>query len=114
MRDAAVFDAVTRRRRVQSPALRKLIAHPAFIIGFSILAIILVVAILGHWFVPHSPMAISVRNRFIQPGNPSFWLGTDHLGRDLLSRLIVGAGVSLRIGLMVAALSGVAGTIIGA
>jgi peptide/nickel transport system permease protein len=102
------------QRLIQSPALRKLIAHPGFIIGFSILAVILVVAILGHWFVPHPPMAISLRNRFIRPGNPNFWLGTDHLGRDLLSRLILGAGISLRIGFMVAGLSGVAGTIVGA
>lgn len=114
MEDAAVLAAAARRPPIRSRALAKLIAHPGFVLSVSILAILLAVAILGHWLVPHPPMAIAVRNRFIRPGNPVFWLGTDHLGRDLLSRLIVGAGTSLRIGAMVAALSGVVGTIVGA
>src|SRR5262245_57100666 len=53
------------------------------------------------------------RERFTPPG-PSFWLGTDNFGRNLLSRVVYGARLSLEIGFGVMVLSGLAGTLIGA
>ncbi len=103
------------RRRLQaSPALRKLVVHPGFLFGFTILLFVTLVALLGPMLVKHSPMSLSLRNKFLPPGHAEHWLGTDHLGRDLLSRIIVGAGISLRIGFLVALFSGLVGTVIGA
>ncbi|MCP4154343.1 MAG: ABC transporter permease, partial [bacterium] len=49
----------------------------------------------------------------LQPPSPGLWLGTDELGRDLLSSIICGLGISLLIGITVVAISGVSGVILG-
>lgn len=63
------------------------------------IALVMVVAIaalavLGPMISPYDPDAINLGNR-LQPSSPEHWLGTDHLGRDILSRLMAGARVSL-------------------
>lgn len=63
-------------------------------IAFPLAAVLIVVAAAGPWLTPHDPDAIALLRR-LQPAGTGHWLGTDHLGRDILSRLIAGAGVSL-------------------
>ncbi|MCE8040187.1 nickel ABC transporter permease subunit NikC [Halomonas sp. MCCC 1A11062] len=58
------------------------------------LVVLILAATLGPWLTPHDPNAVDLVNRLQSP-SLSHWLGTDHLGRDILSRLIAGAGVSL-------------------
>ncbi|MCE8025202.1 nickel ABC transporter permease subunit NikC [Billgrantia aerodenitrificans] len=58
------------------------------------LVVLILAAALGPWLTPHDPNAVDLVNRLQSP-SLSHWLGTDHLGRDILSRLIAGAGVSL-------------------
>ncbi|MGY6564899.1 nickel ABC transporter permease subunit NikC [Halomonas sp. KM-1] len=58
------------------------------------LVVLILAAALGPWLTPHDPSAVDLVNRLQSP-SLSHWLGTDHLGRDILSRLIAGAGVSL-------------------
>jgi peptide/nickel transport system permease protein len=70
-------------------------------------------AVLGPWVVPHDPLAQDLALRLTPPS----WLhplGLDELGRDLLARLIMGARISLFVGVSVVGVSAVAGTIIGA
>jgi peptide/nickel transport system permease protein len=73
-----------------------------------------VVALLADCLVRHSPTQIQMRFRFVAPGDPVFWFGTDNLGRDLFSRVVMGARVSLKIGFLVMVVSGLLGTAIGA
>jgi peptide/nickel transport system permease protein len=77
------------------------------------------VAVFAPLIEPHDPQAQDIARRLKPPGyfdplsGTIFWLGTDGLGRDLLSRLIDGARVSLLVGLGGAALSAVLGTLLG-
>jgi peptide/nickel transport system permease protein len=79
-----------------------------------ILIIFLICGLFGKWIAPHDPNATSFRLALTPPawmkgGLWSYPLGTDHLGRDILSRMIVGAGVSLEVGILVVLFSGLLG-----
>ncbi|MCS4282523.1 nickel transport system permease protein [Pseudomonas sp. BIGb0278] len=62
--------------------------------GALLVSLLVLLAVFGQWLAPHDPDLIDVGQR-LQPASLSHWLGTDHLGRDLLSRLIVGTRLSL-------------------
>ena len=66
--------------------------------GLLIVGVIAIVAALAPWIAPHPWDTISIRTRF-QPPNATYWLGTDDYGRDVLSRLLMGARLSLGMGL---------------
>lgn len=70
------------------------------------------VAVQPFHLAPYDPTAQALRSR-LQPPSPAHPLGTDPLGRDLLSRLMVGARISMRIGVIVVALSLSIGTTVG-
>jgi peptide/nickel transport system permease protein len=83
-----------------------------------ILLTIMVVAILAPVLAPHNPEVGVLGDRFRPPvwqtnGTVDHLLGTDHLGRDVLSRLIFGARISVVVGLMVIIVAGVIGTALG-
>ncbi len=78
--------------------------------GFAVIAVLLV---LTPWISPHDPAALDLRLRMAPPG-PEHWLGTDHLGRDVLSRLLEGGRFSVSIALLTLLLSVVIGTVLGA
>jgi peptide/nickel transport system permease protein len=66
--------------------------------GVIIVGAIAILAALAPWIAPHPWDTISIRTRF-QPPNATYWLGTDDYGRDVLSRLLMGARLSLAMGL---------------
>jgi len=80
--------------------------------GLLIVAGLVVVAALAPLLAPHHPYAQDLANR-LQPPGVSHWLGTDGFGRDILSRLIHGARLTLMIVALVAATAPVAGLLIG-
>ena len=90
-------------------ALRR---HPTAIIGALILIGMVAVAILAPWMGTIDPQAVFPSKR-LRPPSAEFWFGTDMLGRDVYSRVIYGARVSLIVGLAVAALSTLLGLAIG-
>lgn len=63
-------------------------------LALGILALVLLCAVFGNWLAPYDPNAVNLIGRLQSP-NTAHWLGTDHLGRDILSRLMVGTRVSL-------------------
>jgi peptide/nickel transport system permease protein len=65
--------------------------------GFFIVGAITILALLAPWIAPHPWDTISIRTRFLPP-NATYWLGTDDYGRDVLSRLLMGARLSLGMG----------------
>ena len=79
--------------------------------GAAFISMVLV-AILAPWIAPHDPQEVAVAPKFSSPGG-AFLLGTDELGRDVLSRLIYGARVSLYVGLLSVGIGITAGTMIG-
>jgi peptide/nickel transport system permease protein len=90
-------------------ALRR---HPTAIVGAAVLSLMIVVALAAPWLGTVDPEAVSPIKRLKQP-SAEWWFGSDMLGRDVYSRVIYGARVSLAVGLAVAALSTLVGLFIG-
>ncbi|ANN68511.1 ABC transporter permease [Bordetella bronchialis] len=86
--------------------------HPTIAVGGLLLLLLILVAVLAPWLHTVDPTALSPINR-TRPPSERFWFGTDLLGRDVYSRVIYGARVSLIVGFTVAVLSTVAGVAIG-
>ena len=87
--------------------------HWWFTFGMSVFAVIAALLVLTPWISPHDPAALDLRMRMVPPG-PEHWLGTDHLGRDVLSRLLEGGRFSVSIALVTLLLSIGIGTVLGA
>jgi peptide/nickel transport system permease protein len=83
-----------------------------FWVGFVLLAAIVVVAIFAPWIAPHDPLEQNIVTR-LEPPSSEFLLGTDGYGRDVLSRLIYGARVSLAVGFLAILIAMVIGSTIG-
>ena len=74
---------------------------------------VLVVALLADAIAPYGLTRMDLKSRLSMPGNPAHWLGTDELGRDVLSRLIFSIRISLLIAFGATAISAVLGTLLG-
>ena len=94
-------------------ALARLLAHRSFLIGGALVLLVLALALSADLLSPFDPLRSNARARFRPPG-PPYWFGTDHFGRDILTRVLHGARISLTIGAFVAVTTGVFGTLIGA
>jgi peptide/nickel transport system permease protein len=97
---------------------RSLRANRAGLLGLVCLAAILLAAVCAPWLAPHDPTEQELELRLLPPawtaeGNPAYWLGSDHLGRDILSRVIYGARVSIVVGFTSVALSLLIGAVLG-
>jgi peptide/nickel transport system permease protein len=95
-----------------TPLWRRLLNHRSFMVGATLFGAIVLMALLADLIAPHDPLRNNFRYRLGEP-NDVHWLGTDRAGRDVLSRIIHGSQVSLRIGLMVVLITGACGAVIG-
>lgn len=102
-----------RGRRV-SPALARFMRHRLAILATAIVSLLLLSAFFAPDIAPRNPLYIDLMNRFAPPLHGPFVLGTDPLGRDLLSRLIYAGRISLTVGFAAMLVSAVVGTAIGA
>ncbi|ROO59246.1 peptide/nickel transport system permease protein [Micromonospora sp. Llam0] len=80
--------------------------------GLLVLAVLATVAVVGPWLAPYDPNEVDVPGRLAAP-SWSHPFGTDNLGRDVLSRVLVGARVSLQVGFVAVGISLTAGLLIG-
>ena len=83
------------------------------IIGLVIVAVLIVVALFAPWIAPHDITATNLAMRYLPP-SAEHWFGTDSTGRDIFSRVIFGARISLQVGIVVVAVSALIGTLMGA
>lgn len=97
-----------KRSRSSSGMARQLLRHKAGAVALVVIALFAVLAVVGHWLEPHDPNVGNVVDSLSAPSG-AHWLGTDDLGRDVLSRVIDGS----RIALVVAVLSVVIALVIG-
>lgn len=104
MSEAEALVGRLRRRRVL--ALIPLVPSVIFLV------LVCVAALFAPLLAPHNPNVAHL-SQALRPPSPAFPLGTDNLGRDVLSRLIYGARVSLLVGLLTAVLAGVLGVAVG-
>ena len=91
-----------------SDAWRRLLANKAAVAGGLVLLILIVLAIFAPWIAPHS-YSYQNLDLGVQPPSAEFLLGTDTLGRDLFSRILYGARVSLLVGFVATAVALVIG-----
>lgn len=92
---------------------RRLLANRSFTIGAALVGLVVVLALLASVIAPFDPLKGNFRARMLAP-SLQHWMGTDHFGRDILSRVLHGARISLQIGLMVSLITAAAGVVIGA
>ncbi len=91
---------------------RTLASNPLTVIGLLIVVALVIFAILAPWIAPRSPIAQDLTQRFVAPG-ADYWFGTDEFGRDILSRVLYGARVTLYIVVLVAVTAAPVGLLVG-
>jgi peptide/nickel transport system permease protein len=96
-----------RKRRV----LRRLARHKSAVIGFGIIVVLIVIALMASFIAPYDPIGLS-RN-ILQPPSGGHLMGTDNLGRDIFSRVVYGTRVSLQMGFIAIAIAATFGTAMG-
>ncbi|MBL8701256.1 MAG: ABC transporter permease [Alphaproteobacteria bacterium] len=93
--------------------MRRLFANGGFTAGFAIIAAITLCAVFADLIAPHDPLFADPMQRYRPPFSQGRWLGTDELGRDILSRLVFGARLALLIAVVPTAISLAVGGAIG-
>ncbi|MDI1309569.1 MAG: ABC transporter permease [Methylotenera sp.] len=93
--------------------MRKLFSNPLVLIGFIIIASILLLAIIAPLIAPYDPDAIDVKAILLSP-NSQHLMGTDGLGRDVFSRMLYGARISLMVGFVAVGIATAIGIVLGA
>jgi peptide/nickel transport system permease protein len=112
-RASSTVEALPAARLASPDWWRRLKRSRTAVFGLVITAIFIVLAVIGPFIAPYSPTSQSLINQ-LQPPSARFWLGTDELGRDILSRLLVGAQLSLSVSLAATLIATVIGTALGA
>jgi ABC-type dipeptide/oligopeptide/nickel transport system permease subunit len=123
-RTAKALDLSRPSQSLWADALHRLARNKAAVAGMVIIAFFILIAIFASVLVPHNPLQIHDGQDYLPPvwvkqsptgkvGNPQFLLGTDTIGRDLLSRVMYGSRVSMVVGLIPVTIILLLGTTIG-
>ncbi|HUE68840.1 MAG TPA: ABC transporter permease [Candidatus Acidoferrum sp.] len=100
-------------RRTPVELLELVRSHRRVTVAALLLGFLFLVALLSPVISPHDPLAVNPDSSYLPPLSPGHFLGTDELGRDLLSRILWGARVSLPVALVVVAVGLIGGGTIG-
>lgn len=90
---------------------RRFARHTGLMVGGGMLIVLFLIAAFGPTIAPYDP--IDLAGRPMQPPSPAHLMGTDNLGRDVFSRILAGARISLTTGLVAVAVGAVSGTLLG-
>ncbi len=99
-------------RGLRLVARAPILANPLNLVAIALIATLAACALLAPLLAPYDPLAQDLAVR-LKPPSPEHWLGTDSLGRDIASRILYGARISLVIGVVVVGSAGVFGTFVG-
>ena len=83
------------------------------VIGLVIVVVLVIVALFAPWIATYDVGATNLSMRYLPP-SAAHWFGTDSTGRDIFSRVVFGARISLKVGIIVVTVSAVIGTLLGA
>ena len=108
-RGFAMDEILTTPARRRRPAWMR---SPLTVAGLVLITIMVLIAVLAPFITPADPIKQVLSTR-LKPPSLAHWLGTDQLGRDMLSRMIYGARISLLIGIVVVGISASVGTFVG-
>jgi peptide/nickel transport system permease protein len=95
-----------------SRAWRSFSNNRTALVGLILIAILIIIAVAAPLLSPHDPLAQSAANRLESP-SADHWMGRDHYGRDIMSRVMYGARIALIVGIASVAFGGVLGTLMG-
>lgn len=87
--------------------------NPVTALSFGLFAFFVLQALIGQWLVPYDPLTTNAAQA-LQPPSAAHWFGTDQLGRDVFSRVVVATRLDLTISVVAVAISFVIGSILGA
>lgn len=107
-----MHDTVIRSRVSFNDFFRCFKKNKLAVIGLTIILSVILIAIMAPLIAPHDPFEQDLNNRFLQPCK-DYPLGTDDLGRCILSRIIYGARISLVLGIIVVGISSIIGVVLG-
>lgn len=96
-----------------SDAFRRLLKEPTALVGLLLVILFFFAAIFAPILSPFGPNEQNIIGSKLAPPSPAHWLGADILGRDMLSRMLYGARISVFVGLAVVAAAGTFGTLVG-
>ena len=91
---------------------RLLLRNPVTVASAAVLVVVVFVAVAAHWLTPHAVTAVDVPDALRPPGS-QHWFGTDELGRDVLSRVMVAIQASMRVAVVSVAFAVVVGVTAG-
>ncbi len=109
LREAIPVEKPESQLREMWEALRE---NTAAVVGLVIIILLILIAILGPLIMPYDPNLQDMTKSFMKP-DAQHWFGTDQLGRDIFSRIISGARISLTVGLSAVAISLTVGVLLG-
>ena len=98
--------------------IRSLLAEPRIVLGGGVVVLLILVALAAPWLAPKDPLEQDLMLGTLPPAGfagaePGYWLGTDDLGRDVLSRIIHGSRIALTVAFVAASLAALLGTTLG-
>jgi len=110
--------ANVRLRKKSRPRHIHVLKNLTFYLPLLVLTLLVFTAVFADVLAPHDPVAVSMQERLLPPafmegGTKKYLLGTDQLGRDILSRMIYGSRISLSVSLAVIAITASVGTVMG-
>jgi len=92
--------------------IRVLFSRPLVVVGTIIILLFIITAIFGPLFAPYNPNEQHLTQALLKPSS-AHWLGTDYIGRDMLSRLIYGARMSIMVGIVALGIASIVGIVAG-
>ncbi|MEO8606457.1 MAG: ABC transporter permease [Chloroflexota bacterium] len=108
-----VTTLTNQRRSPFGDAMRRMFSNPLTILGAMLVAIALACALFAPWISPYPANAGDLKHFYLKPPSIEHVLGTDDLGRDILSRIIYGAQVSIKVSVLAEGIGLIVGTILG-
>jgi peptide/nickel transport system permease protein len=108
----AVRPGPTGAQRERAARLRRFVSDPLGVLGFVLVVLIFLAAIFADVLSPYAPAAIDVKARLAQP-SWDHWVGTDQLGRDVLSRVLYGGRIALEVAAICISASLAGGLVLG-
>ncbi|MGB9899063.1 ABC transporter permease, partial [Thermanaerothrix sp.] len=111
-RVTASLEPALRERRLSERVFFRLLRHRLALVGIILTVIIVIMAIFAEVIAPYDPLEIHLKDR-LQPPSAAHIMGTDHLGRDIFSRVVYGARISLQVGVVSVALGTIVGLFVG-
>lgn len=102
-----------KRRTVAGMALQRFLSNPSTVIGLLLVLLALSCALFAPYIAPYDPIRGDLANLYVKPPSQLHWFGTDDIGRDILTRVIYGAQISLKIALSAQSIALLVGVSVG-